>query len=52
VQLQECESAGIPLAVVIGGNEIERGVVKLRDVELREEVCYVCWSKITPLQKL
>ncbi|KAF6039351.1 hypothetical protein EB796_002315 [Bugula neritina] len=38
VQLQECESAGIPLAVVIGGNEIERGVVKLRDVELREEV--------------
>jgi len=37
-QLQYCEETGIPLAVVIGESELERGVVKLRDVKTREEV--------------
>jgi len=36
-QLQFCEETGIPLAVVIGESELERGVVKLRDVKTREE---------------
>ena len=34
-QLQHCEEQAIPLAVVIGSSEIERGVVKLRDVNTR-----------------
>jgi len=37
-QLQECESAQIPFAVVLGGNELEKGVVKLRVIETREEI--------------
>ena len=37
-QLQCCEDDLIPLAVVLGGSEIERGVVKLRDVQQRQEV--------------
>jgi len=37
-QLQHCEEHAIPLAVVIGSSEIERGVVKLRDVNTRGEV--------------
>lgn len=36
-QLQECESQGIPLAAVIGGNELEEGKVTLRDVKTRAE---------------
>jgi len=36
-QLQYCEESGIPLAVILGTGEIERGVVKLRVVETREE---------------
>jgi len=36
-QLQYCEENGIPLAVILGSSEIERGVVKLRVVETREE---------------
>ena len=36
-QLQYCEEHGIPLAVILGTGEIERGVVKLRVVETREE---------------
>lgn len=36
-QLQYCEESGIPLAVVVGMSEIERGVVKLRVVSTREE---------------
>lgn len=37
VQLQYCEENGIPLALVIGQSEIEKGVVKLRNVVTREE---------------
>ena len=36
-QLQYCEDNGIPWAVVIGGSEIERGIVKLRNVVTKEE---------------
>lgn len=37
VQLQYCEEYGIPYAVVFGDTELDRGVVKLRDVASREE---------------
>lgn len=37
VQLQHCEEHGIPYAIVFGDTELERGVVKLRDVVSRKE---------------
>ncbi|XP_050521381.1 histidine--tRNA ligase, cytoplasmic [Daktulosphaira vitifoliae] len=37
VQLQHCEENEIPWAVVIGDSEIQRGVVKLRNVVTRQE---------------
>eukprot|EP00088_Acartia_fossae_P037198 TRINITY_DN3835_c1_g1_i1.p1 TRINITY_DN3835_c1_g1~~TRINITY_DN3835_c1_g1_i1.p1 ORF type:complete len:508 (-),score=82.20 TRINITY_DN3835_c1_g1_i1:156-1679(-) len=37
-QLQFCEDAGVPLAVVIGESEIAAGIVKLRNIATREEV--------------
>ncbi|NWZ58523.1 SYHC protein, partial [Haliaeetus albicilla] len=37
-QLQYCEDTGIPLAAIIGEQELTDGVVKLRDVAIREEV--------------
>ena len=37
-QLQYCEDNGIPLAAIIGESELKKGVVKLRDIETREEV--------------
>ena len=37
-QLQYCEGSGIPLAIVIGGSEIENNVVKIRNILTREEV--------------
>lgn len=37
IQLQHCEEAGIPFAVVIGDAELDRGVVKLREVTSRKE---------------
>jgi histidyl-tRNA synthetase len=36
-QLQHCEENQIPLALVLGEGELERGVVKLRDVVTRHE---------------
>ena len=36
-QLQYCEDNGIPLAVIIGESELEKGVVKLREIATREE---------------
>jgi len=36
-QLQHCEENGIPLAIIIGENELARGEVTLRDVSTREE---------------
>lgn len=37
-QFQFCEDEGVPVAVVIGTGELERGVVKLRNSKTREEV--------------
>ncbi|NWW85907.1 SYHC protein, partial [Rhynochetos jubatus] len=37
-QLQYCEDTGIPLAAIVGEQELSDGVVKLRDVATREEV--------------
>lgn len=36
-QLQHCEENQIPFALVLGDGELERGVVKLRDVTTRHE---------------
>lgn len=36
-QLQYCEEMGIPFAIVLGDSELERGVVKLREVTTRKE---------------
>lgn len=36
-QLQHCEDEGIPFAIVLGDSELERGVVKLREVTTRNE---------------
>ncbi|KAK6619657.1 Histidine--tRNA ligase, cytoplasmic [Polyplax serrata] len=36
-QLQYCEERKIPLAIILGSSEIEKGVVKIRDVATREE---------------
>lgn len=37
-QLQYCEENGIPLAVILGESEIQKGVVKLRVISNREEI--------------
>ncbi|XP_053099406.1 histidine--tRNA ligase, cytoplasmic-like isoform X1 [Hemicordylus capensis] len=37
-QLQYCEETGIPLVVIIGQQELNDGVVKLRDVITRKEI--------------
>ncbi|KAH6936511.1 hypothetical protein HPB50_018628 [Hyalomma asiaticum] len=36
-QLQYCEERSIPLAIIIGESELQKGVVKLRKVATREE---------------
>ncbi|XP_073996666.1 histidine--tRNA ligase isoform X2 [Rhodnius prolixus] len=36
-QLQHCEERGIPLVIILGEDEIKRGVVKVRNVTSREE---------------
>ncbi len=37
-QLQYCEKNQIELCVIIGGSELEAGIVKIRNVATREEV--------------
>ncbi|XP_002731518.1 histidine--tRNA ligase [Saccoglossus kowalevskii] len=37
-QLQYAEDSGIPYVAIIGGDEIEKGVVKIKDTSTREEV--------------
>lgn len=39
-QFQYCEERDIPYAIVIGEDEIKRGVVKLRDIKTRQQVCH------------
>ena len=36
-QLQYCEARGIPWAIIIGEAELQKGVVKLRNIETRDE---------------
>jgi histidyl-tRNA synthetase len=36
-QLQHCEENNIPLAIVLGDSELQRGVVKLREITTRKE---------------
>jgi histidyl-tRNA synthetase len=36
-QLQHCEQNKIPFAVLLGESEMQRGVVKVRVIETREE---------------
>lgn len=40
-QFQYCEENGIPICLVIGQSELERNIVKLRNVSTREEVCNI-----------
>ena len=47
-QLQYCEDNGIPFAIIIGEEEIKNNVVKLRDVNSRNEVS---WAKEQSLRK-
>jgi len=37
-QFKNCEDRNIPFCVIIGRNEVDNGVVKLRDLNLRKEV--------------
>lgn len=37
-QVQYCEDNGIPVAVVIGEDELSKNVVKIRNVKLKAEV--------------
>jgi histidyl-tRNA synthetase len=36
-QLEYADSLGIPLVVIVGGKELEKGVVKVRDMKKRGE---------------
>lgn len=36
-QLQYCEGRGIPWAIILGESELQRGVLKLRNIHTREE---------------
>ena len=36
-QLQYCEDNCIPYAVVVGESELQKGVLKLRNIQTREE---------------
>lgn len=51
VQLQTCEEQGIPWAIVIGQSELEKGIVKLRNVTSREEIEVERTSLVDVLKK-
>ena len=36
-QVQYCEESGIPVALVLGDSELQRGVVRVRDVRTRTD---------------
>ena len=38
-QYQYCEEKNIPYAIAFGEDELQRGVVKIRDIQTRTEVC-------------
>lgn len=39
-QIQYCEQTSVPMVVIVGGEEKEKGGVKLRDVATQVEVSY------------
>jgi histidyl-tRNA synthetase len=45
-QVQLCEEHGIPLAVVIGEEEIKIDIAKIRNIVTEAEVKYLCCSII------
>lgn len=51
-QFQYCQDEGIPYAVIIGPDELTRGVVKVRDSETREETIVPRDKLIDKLQEL
>lgn len=51
-QLQYCEDTGIPLAAIVGEQELADGVVKLRDVATREEVRMPFYTRVYSTSKL
>ncbi|XP_073424180.1 histidine--tRNA ligase, cytoplasmic-like isoform X2 [Dendrobates tinctorius] len=50
-QLQYCEKTGIPLVAIIGEQELNDGVVKLRDTATREEVNIAREHLVEEIQK-
>lgn len=50
-QLHYCENMGIPLAVIIGEQELKEGVIKLRSVASREEVAIKRENLVAEIQK-
>ncbi|XP_043559010.1 histidine--tRNA ligase isoform X1 [Chiloscyllium plagiosum] len=50
-QLQYCEETGIPLVAIIGEQELQDGVVKLRVVSTREEVAVARVNLIEEIKK-
>lgn len=44
-QLQYCEESQIPLAVIVGDGELQKNVVKIRNVATREEVTYLIYYR-------
>ncbi|XP_004477920.2 histidine--tRNA ligase, mitochondrial isoform X1 [Dasypus novemcinctus] len=50
-QLRYCENMGIPLAVIIGEQELKEGVIKLRSVASREEVAIKRDNLVAEIQK-
>lgn len=51
-QLQYCEDKGIPFAIIIGEDELKRGIVKIRNIKSRQENEFPRDSLIEELNKL
>jgi histidyl-tRNA synthetase len=51
-QLSGCEKADIPLAIIIGQNEVDQGVVKIKNFSTTQEVTVPRGEMITKVQEL
>lgn len=51
IQLQHCEENGIPLAIIIGENELAKGEVTLRVVSTREETRVMRSNLVNEIRK-
>ena len=54
-QLQYCEDKGIPLAIILGEDELKKGIVKIRNIKTRDEVSInlnflALFDSLSPLQ--